>query len=634
MSDRPHLRALADKLGILPEYTNFNATKSIVATDNTRIALLRAMGVDAGDEQSAERALKKLSHRQSASGLDPLPSRTAGRGDARCPQTPARQLRGLWANLYSLRSCRNWGVGDFGDLKNLMAWAAGVGLDFVGLNPLHALRNRKKDISPYRPVSRLFRNEIYLEIEAVPEWAQCPQARTLAASEAFRAQREKAIAADWIDYDAVFMLKRSLLRLLHAEFLRCHAAADTDRGRAFRKFVADGGETLRNFTTFVAIDESFRSQSPVLDHWNLWPAPLRDPRSPETEQQRHELQDDVGFHAFVQFELDRQLAGISEAGRKNGLAVGLFQDLAIGTSPDGCDPWAFPGLFALAAGIGAPPDDLGPAGQDWALPPIIPHRLVETGFDYWSRLVIAAFAHAGALRIDHVMGLLRQFWIPQGMDATAGAYVRFPVDDLFASLADESRRQNAIVIGEDLGTVPPGFSELLERWGVFSTRVLHFELDHQGEYLPPDRILNRAYLVVGTHDMVPLAGFAQGRDLQLRKEAGAIESDAALHQALAQRRRTHEALIRALRRENLWTDADANIADPLPLCAAVHRYLCRSPARMIGLSLDDLAGETWPVNLPGLGQERYPNWSRRMTRSLEDLMSCAQIRRSIEQLDA
>lgn len=733
MTTRPKLQALADRLGILPEYVNYNATQTCATSDETREALLGAMGLDVCDEDTAFRLLNELEAREREPLLDPIcvypvgcgvpyavrlrthapggaevewslelslesgstqhatgravAENEAGRIEIALPwpvqpgchqldatvhfagrelhgrqchlvtpdrciavaeRSGGRRLCGMWTNLYSLRSGCNWGVGDFGDLQTLVEWSATVGLDFIGLNPLHALRNRGADVSPYRPVSRLFRNEIYLGVDAIPELAECAEIRRRIDSPPFRTELSRLRDADVIDYDAVFSLKRSVLRDLHSAFDEHHARADTPRGRDYRSYVEREGSALLDFATFTALDERFRSATPPLHDWRDWPATLRDPRSPEVERFRRDHANEVGFHCFVQFELDRQLAAVAALARDRGLPIGVYQDLAIGTAPEGADPWAFPGLFTERASIGAPPDDLGPTGQNWALPPINPHRLrfrtpafqnpgmnagapglPGLGYEYWRRLLRGAFAHAGALRIDHVMGLLRQFWIPEGFDGTRGAYVCFPGDDLFAILALESRRSGAVVIGEDLGTVPQGFSELLERWGVLSTRVLYFERDQAGEFLPPHHYSNRAYVVVATHDMVPLAGFRDGRDLVLRRRVGVIADDAALAKAQAQRRRDFDALIRRLRADGLLTDADSADVNSLRLCAALNRFLRRTSAPLVGISLDDLAGETEPVNLPGVGQDRYRNWSRRMRMPLEELRASQEIRRSI-----
>lgn len=712
MTTRPKLRALADRLGILPEYLNYNATQTCATSDETRESLLRAMGFDAPDEASAGRLIDALESEERTRLLDPTGVRLVGpttleliRLRTRAPagaevawslkltlesgqvrqsaglaiagieadeihvplpgplepgchqldaivsfaghelrgrqclivtpdrcvavaeRAPDAQLCGIWTNLYSLRSNDNWGVGDFGDLRRLIAWSAQAGLAFIGLNPLHALRNRGTDVSPYRPISRLFRNEIYLDINAIPEVETCREARELIAWPAFKAQLSRLRESDMIDYDPVQSLKRSTLRSLHATFLAGNIRDDTPRGRSYKTYLEHQGRALLDFATFSAIDGHFRSITPPMHDWRSWPVELRDPRSPEVERFRIAHPVEIGFHCYVQFELDRQLAELARLAREKGLLMGLFQDLAIGTAPDGSDPWAFPGLFAEGASVGAPPDDLGPTGQNWALPPMNPHRLRENAYEYWSRLLQGAFAHAGALRMDHVMGLLRQFWIPQGRDGTAGTYVRFPADELFAILALESRRCGAVVIGEDLGTVPHGFSEMLERWGVLSTRVLYFERDYAGEFLPPHHYSNRAYTVVATHDMVPLAGFRKGRDLALRRNVGAIPDDAALGEALARRQREYNALVRRLRAEGLLTnEAERNSS---ALCAALNAFLRRTPSPLIGISLDDLAGETEPVNLPGVGQDRHRNWSRRMRMPLEDICASEEILRVI-----
>ncbi len=714
MTTRPQLKALSDRLGILPLYVNYNATRQYLTSDETNEAILRAMGFGDLDEGSVYRALKTLETRAGSRLIEPVrvcalgpgtehlvqlrthaptgaqvdwsltltpeietahsfEGRSVASGDGGVVEvalpraletgyhridatakvaggelhgrqclivTPDRctgvsdlsaqkQLSGIWINLYSLRSRRNWGVGDFGDLRVLVAWSAEVGLDFVGLNPLHALRNRGTDVSPYRPVSRLYRNELYLDIGAIEEQSGCVAARQLMDSPRFRAERDRLRNADWIDYDAVFSLKRSVLECLHAEFEARHASGDTPRGREFRDYLDREGAALLDFATFTALDEYFRSATPAIRDWHDWPAQFRDARSAEVDRFRSEHGKEIAFQCFVQFELDRQLAAIADLARDKGLSIGLYQDLAIGTSPYGADPWMFRELFIDGLSIGAPPDELTPLGQNWGLPPMNPHRLRDSAYEYWRQLLRGAFAHSGALRIDHAMGLLRQFWIPDGCDGGGGAYVRLPADELFAILALESHRNRAVVIGEDLGTVPEGFSELLERWGVLSTRVLYFEREQEGEFIPPQNHSNRAYSVVATHDMVPLAGFREGRDLLLRRKAGAIADDAALEEAVAQRRRDFEALLRRLQSEGLVAQVTDLDSDSSRLCEATIAFLRRTPAPLIGISLDDLAGETEPVNLPGVGQDQYANWTRRMAVSLEDLRASEAIRKAV-----
>jgi 4-alpha-glucanotransferase len=322
----------------------------------------------------------------------------------------------------------------------------------------------------------------------------------------------------------------------------------------------------------------------------------------------------VDFHCYVQFELDRQLGAVAE--EADGLGLGLLGDLALGSAPDGADTWMFPELFVEGARLGAPPDDYSATGQEWGLPPIDPLRLAADGYRYWTLLLRHALQHMGALRLDHVMGLFRQFWIPRGRPAADGAYVRFPAEELLGILALESERRGAVIIGEDLGTVPPGLPARLARRGVLSTRVLYFQRGRTG-FRPAARYSPRALVTATTHDHPPLAAFWTGRDLELRHAAGALS---AVELAEAQRTREGErrSLLRRLQREGHWAPGRP-LNDTFAVVGAVHRFLARTPAPLLGVMLDDLTGETDPVNLPGVGQDRYANWSRRSRISLDTL---------------
>jgi len=297
------------------------------------------------------------------------------------------------------------------------------------------------------------------------------------------------------------------------------------------------------------------------------------------------------------------------------MKVGLYPDLALGSARGGAETWSFADLFAQDASLGAPPDDFSPEGQDWAIPPLDPLRLREQGFAFFRRLLRASFAHAGALRIDHVLGFFRLFWIPKGRPASEGAYVRQPARELLAILAHESRRQGALVIGEDLGTVPAGTQARLARHGILSSRVLYFE--RLGSRFRPARTWSkRALATANTHDLVPLAGYAAGVDLALRRRAGAIPSQQALRSALAERAASARALEDRLLAEGILRARGPSAQE---LAAAVSGFLARTPCPLVALSLDDALGESEPVNLPGVGPEAHPSWTRRMSVSLERL---------------
>jgi len=513
---------------------------------------------------------------------------------------------GIVANLYGIRSARNWGAGDFGDLRALVRRTAGWRGGFVGINPLHAIANTGVDVSPYSPLSRVFGNPLYLEVDAVPE------ARAAGAPATDAALRDRVAslrAGASVDYEAVAVVKRAALATLHARFQRrgTHQPA-ARRVRAYREFCRRHGDALERFATFMALAERHGAD------WRRWPAALHAHDAPAVEVFRRAHPDAVDVQRYLQFEFDRQLGAVGGTARTT-LAVGLVGDLALGSAPGGADPWSFPGLFATGTRLGAPPDDYSATGQDWGLPPVRPEALRETGFAYWIAVVRSAMRHVGAIRIDHVMGLFRQFWIPPDAEAPSGAYVRFPETALLAILALESRRHGVLVVGEDLGTVPRGFSRTLARRGILSTRVLYFERDARGRFKAPRAYSPRALATVTTHDLPPLAGFWRGTDLDLRER---IES---LPPERVARARAERATAKERLRARLDTEGLPLGDDPAPerLAGAVYGFLARTPAPLVGIALDDLTGETVPVNLPGVATDRYPSWTRRNQVPLERL---------------
>jgi 4-alpha-glucanotransferase len=593
----------------------------------------------------------------------------------RCVE-PERLLRGassagVTASLYAVRTRRNWGAGDLTDLHALAGLAAEHGASFVGVNPLHALRTLGDEPSPYSPVSRRYRHLLYLDVEAVPELAGDAAARALLADPALGAALARLRARDRVDHAGVLAAKRPALEALHRAFRR-HAPAHPRR-RAYDAYVAREGEALDRFAAFAALDEYFRRQQ--VWWWPDWPAELRAPDAPAVAEFAAAHAEVVDFHRWCQFELDAQLAAAAAAARARGLAVGLYQDLAVGSSPAGADVWGDQALYAHGVAVGAPPDPLGPEGQNWGLPPWNPRVLAERGYRDWALLVRAAVAHAGALRIDHALGLFRQFWIPDGMSGRDGAYVRFPADALLGVLALESRRagggDGALVVGEDLGTVPPDVAPTLARWGVLSSKVLYFEREEGGAFRAPRRYPSAALATVNTHDLAPLAGWWAGRDVELRRAVGQLD-DAEAHEARAGRARDRAALVRMLAAEGALApdvaaaaearaaarsavhgdgrtgdapeggaatthapagDAtttggpapaapaglDAGALDADTVIAAVHRALRAAPSCLIGIALEDLVAEVEPVNMPGVGGDKFESWTRRLAVPLEEL---------------
>jgi len=629
-------------VGIVAEYVDQTGKERRVTSDETRVALLAAMGIDAPDDEAARRALEGIDAddaRRTPPRIHVAPVWSSG-GLTR-PNTivvppscttpeellSGRRAFGIVTNLYTVRSARNWGVGDFTDLGALMEWAAGEGAAFVGLNPLHTLRNRGGEVSPYSPVSRLFRNPLYLDVEAVPELNESGDAQALVHDRSTQDQIRRLRDGDRVEYEAVMALKTPVLEVLHRVFASRHRDAGTDRGRLYAAFVADQEQTLTDFATFLALEEHCSAlggaAGPGPESWRDWPAEYRDPRSPAVGEFREAHAERVDFHRWVQFELDTQLRAAAERGRRAGMPIGLYQDLAIGTSPNGADPWLFPGLFLQGASVGAPPDPFAAEGQNWGLPPLDPRALAADGYRYWIQLVRSAMRHGGALRIDHVIGLFQQFWIPQGMSGKKGAYVRFPSEELLGILARESRNARALVVGEDLGTVPKDVPPALEKWGVLSSKVLWFEQDAKKRFRAPGEFPARALATANTHDLATIAGFWEGRDVELRAENGLLGTRKAASTARKERERDREALVERLVEEGLLPEDvepfDLGDENALWLRHAVHAFLRRTPSWLVGLSLDDLTGETDAVNLPGVSPEDFPSWTRKQSMTLDEI---------------
>jgi 4-alpha-glucanotransferase len=535
---------------------------------------------------------------------------------------------GITANLYTVRSEDNWGIGDLSDLGALLEWAAEVGGAFVGINPLHALRNRGLDVSPYSPVSRVFRNAIYLDIAAIPELEGSPEAQRMLGSATLRDERDALRSSGRIEYKRVMALKRRVLEVLHGTFTARRATGAGERGREYRRYVESQGEPLELFATFEALTDHLG-----LDNWREWPEQYRDPHSPQVAAFQGEHAEAVDFHRWLQYELDRQLGAAAERGARAGLPIGVYQDLAIGTSPAGADIWANPHLFLSGVSIGAPPDDYSASGQNWGLPPLDPRALHEDAYRYWITLVRASLRHAGALRIDHAMGLFRQFWIPDGMEGKRGAYVRFPADDLLGILTLEARRNGALVVGEDLGTVPPEVPPTLHRHNILSSRVFYFEQGAHGfhaaaQYEP------MALVTANTHDMPTLAGYWRGRDIEIKRELGIIESDEEAGERAAAREGERRAILERLAADGVLTEAREPSGDA-ELRGAIHAFLCRTPSAMVGLSLDDLVGEVEPVNVPGVSPERCSPWTRKLSVPIEALRRDPEVKAALgcERLD-
>ncbi|MFJ2261226.1 4-alpha-glucanotransferase [Streptomyces sp. NPDC087844] len=515
------------------------------------------------------------------------------------PAPPGRTY-GLLVQVYSLLSRRSWGMGDLGDLAELTAWAGrALGAGFVQVNPMHAaVPGAPTDPSPYRPSSRRYPDPVHLRVEDIPEFAYVDEGdreRLLALLTRARRLRESVLdKGALIDRDAVWELKREALELVR------EVPLGPGRRAAYCDFLAEEGEALEDHATWYALAEVYGSD------WTRWPQGLRDPRSAETARARAELMDRVDFHSRLAWLTDAQLAAAQRSARDAGMDVGLVHDLAVGVHPGGADAWAQQEVFAAGMSVGAPPDAFSVQGQDWGLPPWRPDRLAESGYAPYRRLLRALFRYAGALRIDHVMGLFRLWWVPQGRPATEGTYVRYDAEAMLAILVLEASRAGALVIGEDLGTVEPGVRETLQEHGVLGTSVLWFERDWDGTGLPlpPESWRADCLATATTHDLPPTASRLTGDHVELRDRLGLLTRPMGEERAAAAA--DVGEWLALLARLGLLQGAAGGVSEEAEI-QAVHRFLLRTPARLVGVWLPDAVGDRRPQNLPGTW-DQYPNW--------------------------
>lgn len=535
---------------------------------------------------------------------------------------------GLAVQLYSVQSAGNWGMGDFGDLLGLVDTMARFGCDTIGLNPLHALfPDDPNHYGPYGPSNRVFLNILYLAVPALPEFAECGAARDLVAQPAFQQRLSAARAAELIDHQAVADLKMPVLELLYRDFRDRHLGQDSARGRAFEQFRVESGEALRRQALFDALHEHFHRRHGQW-FWPDWPAEFRAPTAAGSVRFAAEQAERIGFFEWLQFAADDQLAQASARARALGMELGLYRDLAVANHPGGAAAWSFPDVVLKSAGIGAPPDALGPQGQSWGLSPLSPLGLQETGYRHFIEGLRANMRSAGVIRIDHVMALLRLFWIAEGHSAAEGVYVRYPFTDLMRILALESQRNRCLVVGEDLGTVPEGFRPAMRALGVLSTRVLYFERGPDGGFIAPEYYETEAQINAATHDLPTVRGFWQGLDIAWRDRIGLYPDPARRDADLAERRQDRERLVASLRHNGalgpteVATQGDAATDE---VVVAIHRYLARTNGRLLMVQIEDLVGETEQPNLPGTVTE-HPNWRRKLTLPLEKFATDPRVR--------
>ena len=500
---------------------------------------------------------------------------------------------GFTVQLYSVRSRHSWGHGDLRDLADLATWSGReLGAAFVLINPLHAAEPVPPvSASPYLPMSRRFVSPLYLRVEDIPEHALLPSVQRQRIADLAAPLRAGNSSPALIDRDAVWAAKRAALEIVQAWTL---APA---RRAAFRRFTVREGQALGDWATWCALAEIHGPD------WRSWPAALRSPRSAAVAAERTRLHARIEFHAWLQWTAQAQRAAAQAAARAAGMSIGVIGDLAVGAHPGGADAWAHADVLAPGMSVGAPPDEFNPRGQDWALPPWHPGLLEAAGYQPLADLIRAGFTDTGGLRADHVMGLFRLWWVPAGMPADQGTYVRYRHEAMVGLLAGEAARAGGVAIGEDLGTVEQWMRDYLAARRVLGTSMLWFERRADGTPLPPRRWRRDCLATVGTHDVPPAAAFLTGEHVALRSRLGLLTG------SLATERKHAAAAVSA------WQDALAGqgllppgaAPGPEEFTRALYGYLARTPAALIGVSLADAVGDRRPQNLPGT-TDQYPNW--------------------------
>ncbi|ORA84883.1 4-alpha-glucanotransferase [Mycobacterium malmoense] len=511
----------------------------------------------------------------------------------------ARRAWGLAAQLYSVRSRQSWGVGDLTDLTDLAVWSASRhGADYILVNPLHAAAPTiPMEPSPYLPTSRRFVNPLYLRVEAIPEFADLAKRGRVRRLRSEVQQRTGRL--DTIDRDSAWAAKRAALKLLH------RVPRSAGRELAYAAFRDRSGRALDDFATWCALADEYGGD------WHRWPESLQHPDAAGVAGFAERNSDAVDFHRWLQWQLDDQLASAQSQATRAGMSLGIMGDLAVGVHPNGADAWALQDVLAPSVTAGAPPDEFNQLGQDWSQPPWRPDRLDEQEYRPFRALIRATLRHVGGIRIDHIIGLFRLWWIPKGAPPTEGTYVRYDHEAMIGIVALEAHRAGALVVGEDLGTVEPWVRDYLLLRGVLGTSILWFELDRDGNGgplnpLPAERWREYCLSSVTTHDLPPTAGYLAGDHVRLRESLGLLTRP--VEEELESDRAELAAWMAELRRVGLLDDGySAHEQDPELIVLALYRYLGRTPSRLLGVALTDAVGDRRTQNQPGTTDE-YPNW--------------------------
>jgi 4-alpha-glucanotransferase len=524
---------------------------------------------------------------------------------------------GLAAQLYSLHSDTTWGIGDFGCLYELVKQARLNKMSAIGLNPLHPLYpSNPAHRSPYSPTSRCYLNTIYIDVEAVPGYDKARELRTWMATDEFKTEYQRLRDSELIDYPGVGALKFRALRMLFDELADDFLDPGTEWGKDFQAFRDQEQQDLVQLSTYDALYEHFVQQG--MYGWFDWPEEYHDPHSIAVAKFQADHKPDIDYYAWLQWLADKQLARVTSFAQDEGMAIGLYLDLAVGCDGGGAEVWSNQAAYLAGAAVGAPPDAMNVLGQDWGLTPINPRVLKEQAYEPMAKALRCSMKYAGALRIDHILGFMRQYWVAPGMQADEGIYIRFPMDELFRIIALESHRNKCVVIGEDLGTVPEGFDKIMDEAGLLSYKVLFFERWESGLYKRPELYPRQSMATVSTHDLHTLAGWWTGNDLQWRQHLNLYPNQEMAREEQSGRPSDKEALYSALvdmglipEKQQPINGSDLSVA----LALATQQFLAMTNSAIQLVPMEDALMLTEQVNIPGTIDE-HPNWKRKLPCSL------------------
>ena len=546
-----------------------------------------------------------------------------------------KKLWGACVQLYTLRSAHNWGIGDFGDLQRMLVDVAKRGGSFIGLNPIHALYPANPEsASPYSPSSRRWLNVAYIDVNAVDDFLLSDEAQAWWKMPATQQSLEAVRDAQWVDYATVTALKIAALRMAWKQFSK--RTARDELVQAYQTFVANGGDSLYFQAAFDALHAYQVKEDEMRWGWPVWPEGFRDAHNPQVKAFCSEYSDELNFFLWLQYLAHTQFEACWQTCQGFKMPIGLYRDLAVGVAEGGSETWSDRELYCLKASVGAPPDILGPLGQNWGLPPMDPHVITARAYGPYIELLRANMTNCGALRIDHVMSMLRLWWIPYGETADKGAYVHYPVDDLLSILALESKRHNCMVIGEDLGTVPVEIVARLRDCGVYSYKVLYFEHDSEKQFRAPKAWPKQSMAVATTHDLPTLRGYWESGDLTLGKTLGLYPDEKVLAGLYLDRERAKQGLLNSLHEYGCLPKRAGHKASLMAMTATLNRgmqrYIADSNSALLGLQPEDWLGMAEPVNIPGTSYQ-YKNWRRKLSTSLEEMFTDESVNKLLKDLD-